>query len=147
MQALHRCHGNAKGRTPGIKQPAACITFHHCYTHVSFVAKFVQCSALHIDAAKLRVIFISKELHDVIRRRKHVKSRIDGEKDHFHRSFFHGHPCNFCVVCTKTNVVNLSGFLQFLHVSHKGAVQDTFPVCNLIHIVDHANVDIIRFET
>ena len=92
MDALYRCQAYTERRTFFIKKSSTCKSLHNCDSHIIFLACFVQAGTVCIDSLQTAVKLFCKHGINVLTCRKHVKRRIDAEKDHLHIAGF----CRFC---------------------------------------------------
>ena len=76
----------------------------------------------------------------------HVEGRVDGEEDHLHDAGFDGRLRDAGIVGRKADVADGARRLQLFYVFDVGAVHAQIPVLLCVHVVDHAEVDVVRAE-
>ena len=111
MNTLYRCQTYSKRGVLFVKQSASRKTFHDSDSYVILLADFVQTCTVRIDSFEACVKFLCKHRINIFARRKHVKRRIDAEKDHLYITGFCCFDCNLRVVGAHADMTDDALFL------------------------------------
>ena len=147
MDALYRCQAYTERRTFFIKKSSTCKSLHNCDSHIIFLACFVQAGTVCIDSLQTAVKLFCKHGINVLTCRKHVKSRIDAEKDHLHIAGFCRFLRHFRIMGAHTDMTDHTCSLQFHYVIHIFRLLKIIPFFLRIYVMDHSKINIIRLES
>ena len=146
VDALHGRQTDAERRALFIEQPPSGEALHDGDADVVLFTGAVEQRAVGVNAAQRGVVAVCKQGVDVLAGRKHVEGRIDAEQDHFHIAGQRCLPRDFRIVGAQADVADGAASFQLHHIIQIVRMLDLLPFLLGVHIVDHAEVDIIRLH-
>ena len=146
VDALHRRQTDAERRALLIEQPPAREALHDRDADIVLLTDAVQMCARRVDAFEPRVKALGEHRVDILARREHVEGRVDAEQNHFHEAGLRRLHRDLRVVRAEADVVDDAGLFELHHVGKIVGVQDLLPLLLGVHVVDHAEVDVIGLQ-
>ena len=143
MDALHRRERHPEGRRVGEKQAPARVALHHREGHILLLGPGVQASAHGFDAIAGHVLVVAEQIFQILGSRHHVEGRVQREHDDLDLRLVTGEQRHFGIVGGKAYVPDLAGGQKLAHVFDEGAVHDGAELVAGVHVVDHAQFDVI----
>ena len=146
MDALHRSQAHAEGRALRVEQSASGEGFHNGNSHVILFTDAVQLRAVGVDSLQSGGVLLRKHHVGILAGGQHIKRRIDTEENHLHITGFRRLNRHLRVVRADTDMANRSAVFQFHDVVQIFGVLNLLPFPLGIHIVNHAQIDIVRLK-
>ena len=138
-------HCTGVSATPSVEQTAAGVPLHDGDARARLLGARVELGAVGVDAALPHARVVAKEVVEVLGRGHHVKGRVHREEHHLDLGVLGNASRDLGVVRGETDVADGARRAQLAHVAHEGAVAQNDPLVllNLVHVVDHAQVDVV----
>ena len=147
MNTLRRGQAYAEGGALRIEQPASGKALHDGYADVVLLADAIQLRAVGVDSLQAGVVFFREHCIDVLAGGQHIKRRIDAEEDHLHIAGFRRFNGDFRVMRADADMADYAAVFQLHNIVQIFGMLNLLPFFFGIHIVNHAQIDIIRLQT
>lgn len=132
-----------KGDASAESRRPARVALHHREGHILLLGPGVQASAHGFDAIAGHVLVVAEQIFQILGSRHHVEGRVQREHDDLDLRLIAGQKRHFGIVGGKADVPDLARSQKFAHVFDEGAVHDGAELVAGVHVVDHAQFDVI----